>query len=273
MLTMVSATNLQNGTLLLPLMDSSGGYSVQDVEGLGPVKATLVSSSLAQQDGAKLNNVRRESRNITMILGLESDFVTNTVAQLRRQLYSYFSPKSEITFSVYEDDEFWGSTSAIVESCEPVMFSADPQVAISLICNDPDFYAPEVTSIDSFTVDDTSTQTITYEGTTETGILFTLTFLEDATGITLNNTRPDGSLDLLELDGAFSNGDVLTINTNDSQKSLILSKAGHPQSVLSYLGTRSEWIKLQPGDNLFRAFYNGTTTPFNLQYTAKFEGF
>lgn len=273
MLTMVSATNERNGTLLLPLMDASGGYSVKDIQGLNPVKATLVSTSLAQQDGASLNNARRETRNITMSLGLESDFVTNTVSQLRRQLYSYFSPKSAITFSLYEDDVFWGSAVAIVESCEANMFVADPQIDISLICNDPDFYAPDVTSIDSFTVSDASTQTITYEGTTETGILFTLTFLEAATGITLNNTRPNGSLDLLELDGPFANGDVLTVNTNDRQKSLILSTAGHPQSVLSYLGSRSEWIKLQPGDNLFRAFYNGTTTPFNIQYTAKFEGF
>jgi tail protein len=272
MLTQVSAQNNRNGLLLLPLFDSSAGYSVQNIDGLGPVKATYVASTLAQQDGGTVQNRRRDARNIVLTLGLESDWVTNTPSQLRRVLYNFFMPKLEVTFGLYEDDIFWGSTVAEVESCEPVMFSADTQVAISLLCYDPDFYAPAVTDVPSLTVNNTTTQTITYEGTSESGIEFTLTFMESATSITLINTGPDGVQQTFELDGAFSNGDVLYVNSNNGHKAATLSSGGLPKSILSYLG-RDDWITLQPGDNQFRAFYGGTATPYDLQYTAKYGGF
>src|SRR5262249_47392578 len=160
------------GVLLLPLLDSSGGYSVQDVEGLGPVKATLVTSSIARQDGATLHNTKRDTRNIVITLGFEADGITNTVADLRSNLYRFFMSKSEVTIGLYRDGNLWATTLAVVESCDPAMFSADPQVVISLLCMDPDLYAPDITDIDSFTVNNTSTQTIAYEGTTETGIEF-----------------------------------------------------------------------------------------------------
>lgn len=272
MLTMVSAQNPAAGELLLPLLDSSGGYSVKDIEGLGPVKATLTSTTLATLDGARLNNKRREPRNIILTLGLETDWVTNTVAGLRRDLYKWFAPKSEIAFNLFEDDEPFGSTLAVVESCEPNMFTADPEVVISLMCFDPDIYG-DVIEIDSSTVADETTQEIVYAGTTDAGIIFEMTFVENATSVILYNTRPDGNIQVLNLEGAFSTGDVLTINTIPGQRSATRNASGLVSSILSYLHTRSDWISLEQGSNLFRAYYNGTVTPFTLTYTNQYGGF
>ena len=150
MLTMVTVQNLAAGTLLLPLMDSSGGYSVKDIQGLDPVKATLVSSKLAQMDGGELQNARREPRNITMKLGLEPDYVTNTVASLRSNLYRYLMPKSLITFALYADDILFGSTEAVVESMENNMFSPDPANEIALYNTRPDLVTNRVSLQGSF---------------------------------------------------------------------------------------------------------------------------
>ena len=43
MITMIQAINAQGELLSLPLDDISNGFSVEDIDGLDPVKATIVS--------------------------------------------------------------------------------------------------------------------------------------------------------------------------------------------------------------------------------------
>ncbi len=272
MLTMVTVQN-PGGTLLLPLMDSSGGYVVKDVQGLDPVKATLTSSTLAQVDGAQAQHARREPRNIIMKLGLEPDYAVTSVAGLRSNLYNYLMPKSPVTFALYSDDVLWGTTDAVVESMENNMFTADPQVDVSLICYDPDFYAPAPTVVDGSTVSTSDTQTIAYPGTSDTGIKFTLTFPGTADEIRLYNQRPDQVLDILRITGSFLANDVLTVDTNPGSKKITVTRAGLTFSVLYYLDPTSTWISLMKGNNLFRAYYSGSAIDFSLEYTAKYGGF
>jgi hypothetical protein len=104
MLTKVEVRASQGGFISLPLDDASSGYIVQSVEGLDPVKATLVSSSFAQQDGSKYQSSRRESRNIKLTLGLEPDWVNDTVRSLRSRLYSTFMPKNAVDMTFLMSD-------------------------------------------------------------------------------------------------------------------------------------------------------------------------
>ncbi len=273
MLTMVSAQNAQEGTLLLPLEDSSGGYIVKEIQGLDPVKATLISTEFSQIDGAQLHNKRRGTRNIVMKLGLEADYFTTSVADLRAGLYDYFMPKESVIFSLYSDGSLWGKTEAIVETCDNNMFSADPEVDISLLCYDPDFYAPDSTSISGATVNSATTMEIDYQGTTETGIIFRITFPGSATGISLHNSRPDLVSNVIEISGSFQANDILEINSNSLSKAITLTRSGLSTSVLSYLGTSSSWISLKKGINLFRAYLAGSPVSYTLEYTAKYGGF
>jgi Phage tail protein len=273
MLTMVTVQNIRTGTLLLPLMDSSGGYAVEDIQGLDPVKATFVSSSQAQMDGAQLHNKRREPRNILMKLGLKPDYVTNSVASLRSNLYRYLMPKSTVIFSLYSDDVLWGTTEAEVESLENNMFTADPVVDISLICYDPDFHAPSPTLIEAQTVSDATTQSIEYDGTSDTGIIFNIAFPRASSEIRLYNIRPDLIDNMLDIDGSFLLNDILTINTNKGQKSVTINRSGLIIPALYYLASGSSWITLTQGINQFRAYHSGTPIPFDLEYTKKYGGF
>jgi Siphovirus-type tail component, C-terminal domain len=272
MLTMISVENIRDGVLQLPLMDVSGGYIVRDIQGLDPVKATLTSSQLAQMDGAQPQNARREARNILMKLGLEPDYVSTSVAGLRSGLYDYFMPKSAVTVGFHFDGVLFGKTDAIVESMDNNMFSADPQVDISLICYDPDFYAPDPTVMTGLTVGDLTTRVVPYQGSSDTGVRFTLTFPDAATELRLYNTRPDNVINILTVMGTFLAGDILTIDTSPGHKQVTVTRAGLTFSVLYWMDHSSTWISLTRGDNLFRAYYDGPAISYSLEYTARHGG-
>lgn len=273
MLTLVTAQNAQAGTLLLPLQDSSGGYSVKDIQGLGPVKATLTSSQLAQMDGGQLHNARREPRNILMKLGLEPDYVSNSVSSLRADLYEFFMPKSRVTMGFSFDDVLLGTTDAVVESADTNMFTADPAYDISLICYDPDFLSPDPVVVNGSTTSGTGTTTIPYPGTSDAGIIFSVTLTASSTAIKLYNTRPDLKTQIIDILGTFLAGDQIVINTCPKSKAITVIRSGLNISALFYLQLGSEWISLGKGDNKFRAYYTGTSLPYTVQYTARYGGF
>jgi Siphovirus-type tail component, C-terminal domain len=269
---MVTIQNAQSGTLILPLADFSGGFIVKDIQGLDPVKATLTSSALAEIDGAQFQHARREPRNITMKLGLEPDYVTTTVASLRSELYDYFMPKSAVTLGFYFDDVLYATTVGVVESMENNMFTADPQVDISLMCYDPDFYAPDPVVVNGTTVSDATTHEIDYEGTSDTGIVFTLTFPGTASELWLYNTRPDNVMNLFRVSGSFLANDIFQVNSNPGSKSVTINRGGTKFSVLYYLDAGADWPSLMRGPNLFRAYASGAGVPYTVVYTPRYGG-
>ena len=99
-------TNARGSVLNFPLDDPSQGFIVRNIEGLGPVKATLVSTSFANMDGGQYHSSRREPRNIVLTLGLEPDYAMMSVADLRKQLYQFFMPKSQSTLDFHLFDKF-----------------------------------------------------------------------------------------------------------------------------------------------------------------------
>jgi hypothetical protein len=272
MLTLVEITNPRGDTLQLPLSDSSTGYAVKDIQGLGPVAAALTSSSMAQMDGAQAQNARRDIRNITMSLGLEPDYVTNTVQSLRTDLYDYLMPKMNILMKFYLDGIIFGTCLGQVESCDPSIFSADPTVDVSIICNDPDFYGITPEELDANTVSTTDVQVISYEGSSETGIVLEIAINRSLLALTVYNTAPDNSAQIFSITGSFAAGDILTLNTIPGKKSLILTRAGIESSAFSGVDETSNWITLSKGDNNFRVYATGAAIPYTVTYLPKFGG-
>lgn len=270
MLTKVEIVNVRGDILPLPLADFSGGYLVRDIQGLDPVKASLTSSSMAQVDGAQAQSARRDTRNITMKLGLEPDYDTLTVAGLRSQLYQYMLPKAVIGMNFYLDGALFAQTTGTVESLDNNMFSADPEMDSSIICYDPDFYGPNQVTVDGSTVADSTTQTITYDGTSDAGIIFTLTVDRTIAGFSLYNNKPDGTSQTFDFEGALVSGDVVTITSIPRQKSAIKVTSGTPSSVLYGVQPASAWINLGNGDNDFRAAVSGAAIDYTIQYTPKY---
>ena len=60
MLTRVEVRNDHGNLLNLSLQEILGGFIVEEIQGLDPVAATIVSSSFAQLDGEQYQSSRRE---------------------------------------------------------------------------------------------------------------------------------------------------------------------------------------------------------------------
>jgi hypothetical protein len=269
-LTAVDITNSRSDTLHLSLVDTSNGYSIRDIEGLDPVDATLTTSSMAQVDGAQPQNAQRGQRNITFKIGLEPDFATNSVQSLRSDLYNYLITKAIVQMGFYIDDELFVVTTGQVETFANTLFSADPEVDISILCNDPDFYDTSMDSFSLSTVTDTTNTVFNYEGTSNTGIIFTLNVNATMSGFVINNTAPDNSIQKMSISGSFLSGDIVIVNTIPGSKQVTLTRAGVTASILYDMDPTATWIELQRGNNTFWVSSAVAAVPYTVTYTAKY---
>lgn len=272
MITMMEVRTLQGTLLSLPLEDSSSGMIIQEINGLDPVKATIVSSSFATMDGAQYQSSRRESRNVTLTLGLVANYSSNSPRSLRAQLYSFFMPKSQIILRFYMDDASTVEILGRVESFETPLFSNEPKVDISILCFDPDFTGIAPISLTGSTVSTTVNTLVEYDGTIETGFVFTLNVNRTLTEFTLYNRPPDNITRTLDFAAALVSGDVVTISTVSGSKSITLTRSGITSSLLYGMTPQSSWLELFPGENSFRAHAVGAAIPYGITYTPRYGG-
>lgn len=272
MLYKVEISTEQGTTLELPLQDQSNGYLVKDIQGLDPVKATIVSSSFALMDGEQYQSSRRESRNILLKLGLEANYTTTTVRELKARLYSFLMPKTLVKLRFFIEDEPTVEIYGRVESFEAPSFTKEPEATISLICHQPDFYIPEPAIFEGLSVSDTSEFLIDYDGTVETGIQFKISPSRDLSSFTIYHRPHDGKIRTLEFSEALIADDVLKINTTAGSKGVYRTRAGLDVSVLYGVSPYSNWINLMTGPNYLRVFAEGEPVPYSLEYTTKLGG-
>lgn len=254
MLTQVDAITGQGNVLALFLNDGSEGYVVKEIEGLDPVKATLVSSSFANVDGEQYYSSRREARNIIIKLGLEPNHNTGTGRQLRSNLYKYFMPKSSLTLRFYEE-ELGGyvDIEGVVESLHCPPFAQELEATISIMCHNPDFIEPNARLVDAIGAASSEEILIDYDGTIETGYVFRLTSTSDAVipDFTIYQHSPDNVLSVLEFTEPIAVGAAVEISTITGSKyaRYIDPVTESSESILYGIDPQSPWPELYPGEN------------------------
>lgn len=271
MLTLLEVRS-QGGILGLSLMDPELGYDVQDIQGLDPVKATLVSSSFAQQDGAQYQSSRRETRNILLRLGFNPDYAIDDVRALRTRLYPFFMPKTPVSLRFFMDDDLTVDIPGVVESFESAMFSQEPVVDISVMCFDPDFIEPDPVVVAGSTTAGSTVSTLNYTGTVEAGIQFQLNVNRTLTEFTIYHQAPDGSLRSMDFQGSLVSGDVVVINTVSGNKYAELTRSGTTSSILYGISPQSNWLELDTGANGIRVYAEGAAIPYTITYTRRYGG-
>jgi hypothetical protein len=273
MLTTVEVRNIAGSVLSLQLDDISDGFVVQSIKGLDPGSATLSSSEYAQQDGGVFHSARRPMRNIIFTLNLEpQDWATQTVKSLRNQLYSFFMPKSQVELRFIDSDGLTVTISGRVETMETPIFAQESVVDVSIVCFDPDFHKLTMETVTGDTVSDTTEFLIDYEGTVETGIIFTLNVDRTEDAFTIYHRAPSGVITSLDFAASLLADDVVTINTISGSKSAILTRTAVDSSVLYGVSPQSTWIELQPGENYLRVYATGDPIPFEITYTNRYGG-
>lgn len=275
-------TNARGSVLEFPFEDPSTGFVVKNIDGLGPVKANMVSSAFAGLDGEQYHSSRRQARNLVLTLGLEPDYAVTSVQALRDQLYDFFMPKSKAILDFHQFDKFSESIltqertlniEGRIESCDPVIFVQDPIMDISLLCFDPDFVDLTPRQAAGATVSNLTENIVSYDGTVDTGVVFTLRPNRSFPDFTIFHRPPDGSLMTIDFAYPLVAGDVLEISSVPGSKYVKVTRAGVQSSILYAISPQSGWLTLQPGDNRIRVYEStGAPIPYTIDYTDKYGG-
>lgn len=286
MIESVTVTNYLGDKITLMLARPElSGFVITNIEGLGPVSATINTTKTATADGSMYNSALLDERNITMSL-LFLDDGTRTVEEIRHESYKYFPIKRGVHLSIKTDKRTL-EIDGYVESNEPVIFSNQEYTSISIICPDPFFYSPrhdvtdfsvtypafefpfgeamkyetdegmELFELD--TTDDSTEATIVYEGDHEVGLTMVVSFLGYAESVTIYNKSTDESLviDASRLtkvpgdDRRFKQGDIVTINTKKRSKGVTLTRDGVTYNILNCFAKGATWFTLSKGENTF----------------------
>ena len=282
--------------------EDGSGLLITEIEGLGPTKADINMTQLATADGGIFNSARVNSRNIV----IKARFTyANTIEEARLASYKFFPIKQPVTFHIETDNRI-AETTGYVESNEPVIFSDECDMQVSILCESPYFLSvsedgkKETTfagidflfeypfenedlhepTLEFGNIVNKKENTVYYDGDAETGCIIQIHAVGEATNVTIYNikTREIMALDsdkLVQLTGAgISYGDTITINTIKGQKSITLLRNGITYNILNILGKDADWFQLAKGDNLFTftADYGESNLQFKIFSQIVYEG-
>jgi hypothetical protein len=277
MLTTIELIKKDGGVLTLPIYDPTN-FAVIDVQGLDPVKANIVTSNFSQMDGTQYQASRREMRNIIFKIRILSTPGGLDVQDLRKQLYGYLLPKSNIKIGFTQNNDSLVFIDGQVESFDAPMFVKEPEATISVLCFDPDFYSETEFTHNGLSVATSSVTntTLTYNGNIDSGFLFTITANASTNSFTIQNTESNGTVRTMlfsNLTGLLISGDVIKVSTVPGNKYVTRTRNGTETSILWALDRTSDWLKLYPGNNLIRVRTATTVDhPYTIKYTEKIGG-
>lgn len=243
-------------------LTTSPNYTLYQVEGLTPPEATINQSVNTTMDGSVINSMRVESRNLVLYMTIEGNVEANRI-----ELYKYFTPK-KLCKICYQNEHRDVYIEGYVESFECGLFDQKQVAQISIICPKPYFKGVEeiVTSfsniVDAFefpfsiveagiefsTTSKHTRKNIYNTGDVETGIKIELY----ATGAVTNPVVYDAiNQTFLKLKMSMAAGDLITINTNQGEKSIKLLRNGEVSNAMGYMSPDSTWLTMAAGDNVF----------------------
>lgn len=288
-------TNYVGETLVLPLNDfSKSGIVITNVEGIGPVEATINTTDYAALDGGFFNSSRVNNRNIVMTL---RPMELPTVEETRHKIYRFFPVKRQVKIEVITDTR---DVVAIgyVESADPVIFSKEEEVEVSIICPDPYFYSASYYSVAFMgaekmfefplmnegalptlimgEVRENNIRTIEYSGDYDIGLDLHLVFRGEATGIRIHNLENNTFLtvDETKIFDGIQPLDELVIITRRGAKNAYIIRNGDMINAINAIDINSDWLELHIGTNtiVFTAETGQDNVEFSVEYPIAYEG-
>jgi hypothetical protein len=179
------------------------------------------------------------------------------------------------------DSMIIAQTTGFIKMVEAVHFSNQPDIQLTIECQEGEFSAPS--SVDIPFVDlNTANPVINYEdGTAPTGLelQFTYTAVAVGSGFTIfNHSRvwyvgADEVYNQFTLDYPFETGDVVTVSTQPRKKRITLLRDGLTYDLAGYINGGAVWPKLYPGVNAFEWTFDATWMSWvSASYIPKYWG-
>ncbi len=266
-------------------LTNNRNYDVLDVSGTNPPVAAINTVNVAGLDGSWFNSSKVEQRNIVITLNIH-----HPIEQNRLTLYNFFRVKRRVKL-YYTNAHRRVYIEGYVESFENNPWSQLQQPQISIICPDPFWKAIASTSIDfssSFAlfefpfsipaegIEFSRRQTLVTikadVGEIETGgiIRFTATTNQILNPKFYNRTTQK----FFGIDFDMYEGDVITVNSQQGEKSVTLLRSGVTTNLLPDRTVGSTWLTFVPGINelSYGADEGAANLKASLTVVKKYEG-
>ena len=245
---------------------------IRNIDGLGPPKADIQSTPFATARGEFFQGSSTETRNIVLTLGLNPNWLDQTMSNLRQLLYRYFMTESFARYRFFSDEMETVEALGMVESFEPNIFSDDPEIQISVICDRPDFVAVDDTTITGTTSPDPVT--VTYVGTVNAGFTLHIDGSGGYTGdIEVSNNVGPLSQDFLVNDVTLNSSNNFELNSLHGQRHVHRLSSDGDTNLLQKTTKSSTWPEFSPGDNsLVVRLFGGPGLDWTLTYNNRYGG-
>lgn len=283
MLTNLEAYSAWSSAPDLPLVfgvdEDEDPIHIRGIDGIGPVKANVTTSPYGSLDGEFYTGSSVGKRNIVMTIGFNPDWVEHTVSSLRDKVYGYFMTKQPVNLRFFRDDGPPVEIDGFVESCEPNIFSQDPEVQISVICPLPDFVAVSQSQVAGTASENPDSVDFTLIGSLPTSVLLEVV-AEDP-----DSTTYDGLIDLelktlkpgakhFKVTGTAGPEIITRIDSKRGGKKAEVDFGPEQTNILNSMTADSVWPALEPGTNKVRVVLDAGATPksWTMTYYERFGG-
>ena len=249
---------------------------IRGVTGLNPVKATVNSTQYGSIDGEIPQGNFLGKRNIVLTLGLNPNWADQSMSSLRDLVYMYFMSKQSVTLRFFSDNKPPCNIAGIVESCEPNIFSKDPEIQVSIICHQPDFIDVSPTIIEGVVGDGSSLTDIEYAGSMPAGFVLEIqssAAVPSYTGSILvsNQTPTPQTMTFFTTVDTTQWVRIGTVHGHKFIQSINLL-TGVVTNLLKLLPSESDWITLEPGPNSFGVIGESSGLVWTLTYYNRHGG-
>ena len=266
-------------------LTNNRSYDVLEVTGTNPPVSAINTVAVAGMDGSRFNSSRVEQRNIVITLNIHHPIEANRLA-----LYNLFRVKRWVKI-YYKNSRRNVYIEGYVESFENNPWTQLQQPQISIICPNPFWLSTVDTTVNfsnsnalfefpfsipaegiEFSTLENLTTGIVNAGEIETGgiIQFIATTNQILNPKFYNRTTQT----FFGLDFDMYQGDVITVNTQQGEKSVTLLRDGVTTNILADRTTGSTWLTFLPGENevSFGSDEGAANLNVILTITQKFEG-
>lgn len=257
-------------------MPNDDPVQIRNIDGLGPVKAEISSTPFATGRGELYQGSSTGKRNIVLTLGLNPNWVDQSMSSLRQLLYRYFMPQAWSKFRFISDEIPTVYINGVVESVEPNIFSQDPEMQVSIICPKPDLIDVDTTLIHGVTA--ATSMLVEYAGTVPSGFelhIHASDAVPSFTGDVLVSTLIGSVFQELKLQAVTVDATkYLKLNTTRTTRKIYttLYEDNQDVNILAKMEKNSDWPEFNPGTN---ALMVKTSTPgldWTLGYFNRFGG-
>lgn len=259
--------------------DSQGyqGLMLKDAQGLTPVDAEIHSYPLPGLRGSFFEGASLGARNVVLRVGYDIHGNNGgTVQDIRRRLYQLIRPGETVRVGLEFGDTAQNLFfTAYVESVEPVLFSEDPEIQISLLSMDAYMEGSVVRNFNGIFNDGGSANDLIFanEGDAPAGGIIQLTALESATSVSIRD-RFAGTQFFTMNNLDISVNERIRINTIPGQRVVEhrSSTGGLISRPFTSISAASTWPMFAPGNNRWGLLTSNPRMSYEVEYRELFMG-